>query len=168
MIEGLTRNLRVLWRAETIVNEIRLQRLATRTVTSLAAALIAVFGLGMLNLAGYLALAPVVGPVWGAVLTAVADFALAGLLLLLGSRAGSDREMALALEVRGMALDALEADARDLQSQALALRDQLVGLRSGMASFVRHPLDGALPGLLVPLAGIVLKSLRRKRETPPA
>jgi hypothetical protein len=56
-------------------------------------------------------------------------------------RPPSGRELELANEIHGSSIEALQIEARALQSQA-----------SGM---IRHPLNGVLPLLIVPLITII-------------
>src|SRR5208282_4462753 len=100
MIDNVLRNLRVLWRAESIVAEIRLHVIAARSGLRAFAGLIALFGLAMLNLAGYFALARWWEPVWAASAVAVVDFAVAGVLVLVAAQMKPGRELDLAVEVR--------------------------------------------------------------------
>jgi prefoldin subunit 5 len=69
--------------------------------------------------------------------------------------------MELALEVRNGALQALEADAQALQQQIAGFRDEVREVKEAVVGFVSHPLDSILPGLLVPLAGAVIKGLKK-------
>lgn len=157
MVERLVKHARVLWRAESILTEIRLKRMMTRTGLLAVAALIAAFGLAMLNVAGFFWLAPGWGPAGAALWVGGADIIVALVLLLVALRAPAGREMELAMEVRQAALDGLEDDARLLQTELVSLRHSVLGL-------VKHPLEAALTGLAVPLAGALLKGGRKKGE----
>jgi len=157
VLDQVVRHLRVLWRADSIIADIHLRALASRSRLISLAGLIAVFGLVMLNVAGYLALGQVWGQVWAAVAMGLLDFSLSGLLLLAGARSKPGRELELAHEVRKMALGRLEDDLSEVQAE-------LVGLRTSLTRLVRHPLDAALPALIGPLTSIVLQSLKKRRE----
>ena len=157
MLDQLARHLRVLWRADSIIADIHLRALATRSRLVSLAGLIAVFGLVMLNVAGYLALGQVWGQTWAAVAMGLLDFSVSGLLLLATARAKPGRELELAHEVRKMALSRLEDDLSQVQAE-------LVGLRSSLTRLVKHPLDAALPALIGPLTGVVLQALKKRRE----
>ena len=146
MAENPIRHLRILWRAESIIADIHLRLLLSRSRLLSLAGLIAVFGLVMLNVAGFLALGQVWGQVWAAVAMGVIDLFICAVLVLVAMRARPGRELDLAHEVRDMALDRLEGDVADL------------------SRFVKHPLDAALPALIGPLTSIVVKSLKKRRE----
>src|SRR5216110_3344268 len=79
------------------------------------------------------------------------NFAIAAVLFVIAARPPAGRELELANEIHGASVDALQIEARAIQSQF-----------SGM---VHHPLNGALPMLLVPLITIIVKSLKKSRTT---
>lgn len=161
MTDSLMRNLRVLWRAETIIADIRFRKIATRSGLRGAAALLGVLAYLMANLAVFLALLPVWGSIGAAALIALGNFLLAIVLLVIAERARPGREMELAQEVRNAALQALESDAQVVQAQLGELRDEVRGMRQAVVGFVRHPVDSVLPGLIVPLAGAIIKGLKK-------
>lgn len=148
-------NLRVLWRADSAIADIRLRHALARSGFNAAAALIAVFGLLMLELAAYFALLEVLGLIASAVTLGVINFAVAGVLFLIASRHKPGRELELANEIHNSAIQSLQADARLLQSEWTAF-----------GNAVRHPMDsalGALPTLIVPLAGVLLNALKKPK-----
>lgn len=157
MLDRLARHLRVLLRADSIIADIHVRMLATRSRLISLAGLIAVFGLVMLNVAGYFALGQLWGQTWAAVAMGLIDFSISGLLIVVAARSKPGRELELAHEVRKMALTRLEEDLAAVQAE-------LVGLRTSLTRIVKHPLDAALPALIGPLAAIVLQSLKRRRE----
>ncbi|MCB5175665.1 MULTISPECIES: phage holin family protein [Microvirga] len=164
MMDDVVRNLRVLWRAETIIADIRFRQVAIRSGLKGIAALLVAFAFLMGNLAAFFALEQVWGPIWAAAIIALASLAVAALLLLVAARAKPGREMELALEVRNAALQALEVDALALQKQVIEVREEIRGVRQAITGFARHPFDSLLPSLLVPLAGAVVKGLKKTDE----
>ena len=150
--ESLTaflRHLRALWRAETVIAEIKLGLLAKRSGLMLFAGLIAAFGLAMLNVAVYLALAPAWGDVGSMVAVAIGDFVIAGILFVLAGRQTKDPEIALASELRDQAIEAIELDAR------IAV-DEVSG-------FVRRPVQvaGTASAALISIITAILRARRR-------
>src|SRR5262249_43539096 len=89
--------------------------------------------------------------IWSAILAAAIlgafNFAIAAMLFVLAGRPPSGRELELAAEVHGSSIDALQVEARALQSQVCGM--------------IHHPLNGVLPMLLVPLITITAKSLKK-------
>jgi hypothetical protein len=101
----------------------------------------------MLELSAYFALVQIWSAILAAAILGAVNFAIAAMLFVLAGRPPSGRELELAAEVHGSSIDALQLEARALQSQV-----------SGM---IHHPLNGVLPMLLVPLITIIVKSLRK-------
>ena len=165
MMDNLVRHLRILWGADSIIADIYLRLLVTRSGLVSFAGLIATFGLLMFNVAGYLGLEQVWGRVWAAVAMGLIDFVISLLLVVIASRSKPGRELDLALEVRGIALRGLEDEAAAVQAELVALRDEFRAARANVARFVKHPLDTALPALIGPLGGIVLKSLKKPKPS---
>lgn len=161
MMDNLVRNLRVLWRAESIIADIRFQQMMKRSSLKGIAALLGVFAFLMGNLALFFALEQAWGAIWAAAMIGVGNFLLAVVLLVVAERSRPGREMELALEVRNTALQALETDAQAVQQQLIEFRDEVRGVREAVVGFVRHPLDAVLPSMLVPLAGAVIKGLKK-------
>ncbi|AWK87270.1 hypothetical protein [Azospirillum thermophilum] len=154
VFDRLTRNLHVLWRADRLIADIHLRHLIARSGLAALAGLVAAFGLVMLGVAAYLALERIWGPIGAAAAVGAAAMLLALLLLLVAARMGPGRELEVALEVHRAALDAVAAEARTAGAEV-----------AGIGNALRHPLDAALPGLIVPLATVLLRMLRKP---PPA
>jgi len=149
--ENVVKNLRVLWRTDRIIAEIRMKHMLVGLGLRAFAALIAAFGLLMLELAAYFALIQVWSAISAAAILGVVNFSIAAILLAIAARPPAGRELELANEIHGSAVDALQMEARAMQSQF-----------SGM---VHHPLNSALPMLLVPLITIIVKSLKKSKAT---
>ncbi|MBZ0147602.1 MAG: phage holin family protein [Pseudorhodoplanes sp.] len=164
MMDSVVRNLHVLWRAESIIADIQLRNVLKRSGLKTLAALIAFFGLVMLNVTGFFGFEYFWGRVWAAAAVSGLDFGLAVILLLIAAWVKPGRELDLAKEVRQSALAALEADASSVQSEVVALRDEIRKIRSALMGFVNHPLDTVLPALIVPLASVLIKSLKKPNK----
>ena len=67
MIDNIVRDLQVLGKADSLIGKIWLNVMARRFGLFALAGLVAVFGLGMANVAGFYALQQSWGPVWAAV-----------------------------------------------------------------------------------------------------
>lgn len=160
-MDNAVRNLRILWRAESIVADICLRQMMTRSSLRGIAALLGVFAFLMTNLSLFFALQQDWGLIWAAAVIALANLLLSIVLLIIAQRSKPGREMELALEVRTSALQALEADAQGVQEQLAEFREEVRGIREAVVGFVRHPLDSVLPNLLVPVAGAVIKGLKK-------
>jgi len=164
MIDHLLRDLQVLHKADLLIGRIWVNVLARRFSLFAFAALIAVFGLGMGNVAGYFALQTSVGSVWAATIVAVADLVIAAIVLLVASNARPGPEIDVALEVRRMALDSVQSDARDLKLMFDALGQEVKNIKTSIADVVQNPLDVAAQKLLIPAALSFLRGLRSKKD----
>ena len=144
--ENVVKHLRVLWRTDRIIADIRLRHLLTGLGLRAFAALIAAFGLLMLELSAYFALVQI----WSAIAAAAAlgaiNFVIAGILFIIASRPLSGRDIELANEIHGSSIEALQIEARTLQAQ--------------MSGAMHHPLSTIVP-VLVPLIAIIVKNLRK-------
>ena len=164
MIDNLVRDLQVLRKADFLIGKIWLGVFARRFGLFAFAGLIAVFGLGMANVAGFYALQVSAGPIWGAAIVAIVDLVIAAIVLLLAANARPGPEIELAFDVRKMAIDAIQADARDLKLTVDALGQEIRDVRANIVGFAHNPLDVATQKLLIPAALSILKGFRSKKE----
>src|SRR5271165_2304866 len=102
MIDSVLRDLQVLRKADFLIARIWLNVIARRLALFAFAALIAVFGLGMANLAGFYALQASVGVVGAASIAAAVDLLIAAVVLLVGRNSRPGPEIDLALDLRKM------------------------------------------------------------------
>ena len=144
--ENVVKHLRALWRTDRIIADIRLRHLLMGLGLRAFAALIAAFGLLMLELSAYFALIQI----WSAVSSAAAlgaiNFVIAGILIFVAGRRPSGRDIELANEIHGASIEALQLEARALQAQ--------------VSGAVHHPLSTLVP-VLVPLIAIIVKNLQK-------
>jgi hypothetical protein len=149
--ENDVKNLRVLWRTDRINADIRMRHLLIGLGLKAFAALIAAFGLLMLELSAYFALVQVWSAISAAAILGALNFVITASLIALAARPPAGRELELAAEIHGSSVDALQLEARALQSQ--------------ISGAIHHPLNGILPLLIVPLITIIIKSLKKSRTT---
>jgi hypothetical protein len=150
----MSSQLRELWRTDRIIAEIRMRHILVGLGLRAFAALIAAFGLLMLELSAYFALAQVWSAISTAAILGVVNFVIAAVLFVIAGRPPAGRELELATEIHGSAIDALQSEARALQT-----------LFTGI---VHHPLNSVLPSVLAPLIMIIAKSLKKSRAAPTA
>jgi hypothetical protein len=143
--ENVAKHLRLLWRTDRVIADIRLRHLLVGLGLRAFAALIAVFGLLLFELAAYLALVQIVSAAQAAAALGGCNFAIAGVLLLIAARPPSGREIELANEIHASSMDALQLEARSLQSR--------------ISSLINHPLYNLIPLLIVPLATMIIRNL---------
>jgi 4-amino-4-deoxy-L-arabinose transferase-like glycosyltransferase len=152
--ENVVKNLRVLWRTDRIIADIRMRHMLVGLGLRAFAALIAAFGLLMLELSAYFALVQIWSAILAAAILGAANFAIAAILFVLGGRSPAGRELELATEIHGSAVEALQLEARALQSQ--------------FTGMVQHPLNSALPLILMPLITMIIKSLKKSKPAAAA
>lgn len=144
--ENVAKHLRVLWRTDRIIADIRLRHLLTGLGLRAFAALIAAFGLLMLELSAYFALVQIWSAITAAAVLGAINFIIAGILFVVAGRSPSGRDIELANEIHGASIEALQLEARALQAP--------------VSGAVHHPLGTIVP-VLVPLIAIIVKGLRK-------
>lgn len=151
-MDRFVQNLRVLWRVDSAIADIRMRHALARSGLNAVAALIAVFGLLMLELSAYFILLEIWNAAPSALVLGLINFAVAAVIFLIAARRQPGRELELANEIHKTAMDALQADARLLQAEVASL-----------GRVLKNPLDTALPALVVPLASLLLRTLRKSK-----
>lgn len=151
--ENVVKHLRVLWRTDRLIADIRLRHLLIGLGLRAFAALIAAFGLLMLELSAYFALVQIWSAIAAAGILGAVNFAIAGILFVIAGRAPSGRDIELANEIHASSVEALQLEARKLQAQ--------------VSGAVHHPLSTIVP-VLVPLIAIIVRSLRTTAKAPAA
>jgi hypothetical protein len=147
--ENLVQSLRALARADSVIADLTFRSRMSQVALQASALVVALFGVVMLGIAGYLWLSQSVGPVLAALIVAAASLALALLLLFIASRRTPGREIELAREMHNTALESLVTEVRRTGDASP------LGLLFGGGS-----LDRALIGLIGPLAMMLLRMLR--------
>ncbi|MEY9186278.1 membrane protein implicated in regulation of membrane protease activity [Bradyrhizobium sp. USDA 326] len=148
--ENIVKHLRVLRRTDRIIADIRLRHLLIGLGLRAFAALIAAFGLLMLELSAYFALVQIWSAIAAAAILGAVNFVIATVLFVIAGRAPSGRDIELANEIHGASIEALQVEARALQAQ--------------VSGAVHHPLSTIVPALL-PLIAIIIKNLRTTAKT---
>lgn len=151
--ENVVKNLRALWRTDRIIADLRMRHLLVGLGLRAFAALIAAFGLLMLELSAYFGLVQTWSAIFAAAILGVVNFVIAAILFMVAAKPPAGRELELATEIHGSAVDALQNEARAMQAQ--------------FSSIVHHPLNSALPLLLVPLITIIVKNLKKSKPVAP-
>jgi hypothetical protein len=163
MIDNLVRDFQVLRKADVLIGRIWVNVIARRFALFAFAGLIAVFGLGMANVAGFYALQASMGPVWAAAIVAIVDLAIAAIVLTVAVNSRPGPELDLAIDVRKMAVEAIQTDTRDLKLTVDALGQQIREAKENLVAFTHNPLDVAAQKLLIPAALSIIRGIRSKR-----
>lgn len=152
-MDTLARNLRILLKADLILAELHMRRLATKSALFMFAGVVAAFGAVMLGLAGFFLLQEAYGTIVAAAICGGAALVLAVILAAIGASLKPGREADVALEVHEAALQAVSQDLKAAGGQA-----------QRFATSVTSPMQMIVP-LVIPLVSYVMKLLRG-RGTP--
>jgi hypothetical protein len=152
--ENVVKHLRALWRTDRIIADIRMRHLLVGLGLRAFAALIAAFGLLMLELSAYFALVQVLSAIYAAAILGVANFVIAAILFAIAARSPSGHEYELASQIHDASVDALQIEARALQSH--------------VSGVIHNPLNSVLPLVIIPLLAIIIKSLKKPATAAPA
>jgi len=163
-MDMLIRNLRILWRTERLLAEIRLRLLMRRIGMLALAAVVGLFAVAMLNVAGYVYLVPMFDPTGAALVVAAVDALLAALLILAAQPQKPGTETRVLEEMRDFALADLEAQGEALQGDLHQLREDVKGMRQAVSSFAHNPLDALNPQILAQTVSLLTNLLRNKKD----
>ena len=159
-IQNVVRSGRVYARTELLLAEMRLRSYARRAAFLAVGLGIALFGLGMLNVAAFLWLSETFGPVRTALGIAAVDFAVAAIAFAVGYTLKPGPELQMAEEMRAAALETVENEVARVQS-------------AGVTGLVTGAVEIGAARLLLPTVSALLGGLRKKKpagadETPAA
>ena len=164
MIDRLLRDLQVLRKADLLLAKIWLNVLVRRVGLFAFAGLIAVFGLGMANVAGFYALQASIGASLSATVVAAVDFLIAAIVLLVAGKSKPGPDLDLAFDFRKMAVESIQADARDLKLTLDALGQEVRNVKANIVQLVENPLDLAAQKLLIPAALSIIRGMRSRKD----
>ena len=150
--------LRILARAEMALARIKVQRTGLQVALFAVAALFALAGLALLNLAAYHALVPRLGPALAALAVGAANLLLAttAIIAALKARPGKAYEK-MALEIRDLASNEIKKDFEEVRDDISRISDEVAGIRAGIGS-VHEAVPGGVRSV-VDLATTVRKKL---------
>ena len=163
MFDNFVRDLQILQKTDALITRIWLGVIARRFALFVFAGLIAVFGLGMANVAGFYALQTAIGSVWAAAIMAIVDFAVAAVVVLVASNSRPGPEIDLALDVRKMAIQSLQADMQDVKLALDSIGREIRDAKASIVQVMHNPLDAAAQKLLLPAVLSIVRGLRSKK-----
>jgi hypothetical protein len=150
-IQTIVRSGRLYVRTELLVAEMRLRSYARKAALLAVALGVALFGLGMLNVAAFLWLSETFGPVATALGIAAANFAVAAAAFVIGYTLKPGPELQLAEEMRDTALETVEGEVARMQS-------------AGVTGLVTGAVELGAARLLMPTVGALVGGLRKKEQ----
>ena len=150
--------LRILARAELALARIKVQRTGFQAALFVVAALFALVGLSLLNLAAYQALAPRLGPAIAALAVAGCNLLLAAIAVIVALKARPGRaDEKVAQEIRDLASDEIKKDFDEVRDDINRISNEIAGIRAGITS-LRETVPGGVRSV-VDLANTVRKKL---------
>jgi hypothetical protein len=148
----------VLAKSELALAQIRAERTTRRAAMFAIAGVFGLLCLGMANVAGYLALCSLVAPSIAALLVALADAAIAGVIALAARGAGrSVGQEKLAREMRAMAYAELNNDIEQVKAEVERISTDVRRISSTMSA-----ISNGVFGTIAPLMNLLFRSGRRK------
>jgi hypothetical protein len=150
--------LRILARAEMALARIKVQRTGFQAALFAVAALFALVGLALLNLAAYHALVPRLGPALAALAVGGVNLLLAAIAVIVALKARPGRaDEELAKEIRDLASDEIKKDFDEVRDDVSRISDEIAGIRAGIGT-LRETVPGGVRSV-VGLADTVRKKL---------
>jgi hypothetical protein len=164
MVEDLVDSLHAIRQSDAIIGRLWFGAVTRRLGLVALAGLIAIFGLGMTNVAGFYALLESEGPIWAAGVVAAVDFVLAAIVILVSRRVKPNPEIERAFDARNMAIESIRAELSDLRTAADAFVQDIRDAKDSILEFAHDPLDSAIQKLLIPAATSIINGLREKKD----
>jgi hypothetical protein len=161
-MDELVVKLRLLAKAELILLRLHLRRTVKQAAFYIVAALLAVLAVGMLNVALYLYLSTLLESARAALVVALADLALAAVVILAAGRMHLGPEADAANALRELTMSELVSDIERVKTQIADLSDDVKTIRSAVTGFMNLGSVG-LPSLLQWLP-VLLGLFRRKKH----
>ncbi len=147
-MERFIHSLRVLWRTDRLLTQNEIRLLSKKLQLNALAGLVAIFGIVMLSLAMFFALAPHWGDSLAALAVGGTDIVLAALLIGYARSIKPPPEVEMIKEIREMALN-------DLKDEVALADAEFVAMKDEVRSFLRNPVETILPGTIGPLLAAI-------------
>ncbi len=161
-MDELLLKLRLLAKAEMILFRLHLQRTMRQVLFSLAALLLAVLAMAMLNVAFYLYLVPRLEGAGAALVVALVDLGIAASVLLVAGRQQGGAEYEAAKELRERIMVDLAADVERVKIQLTDLHDDIRQIRATASGLFQT--GGFSFASLVPWFTMLFRFFRRRKD----
>lgn len=157
--------LQILARAEMAMARIHARRAANRSGYFAIALVLALLGMGMLTFACYLALLAKFSPPVAALLVALGDLLLAGIVVMLARRIGENsEEERMVRDIREMAYSELGADVEAVKQEFAKVGADVRRIKSGFSSFSGSA--GSSLQAVLPIINMLIKVVKRDKSAP--
>ena len=163
-MNDLVLKLRVLIRAETAIRESQLRLVGRQSVTIAIGIVLALLALGAVNLAIFLALAAQFSEIAAGLILALLNGVLAVIFILSAGRMKTGPEVAMAEQMRELALNELSSDADEMKQELQKVTDDVRQIRDGFSRIVHGDLTQlGLPNLS-PLLSLLVGSIKNRKK----
>ena len=152
----------LLLKAEMLLLRLQLRRSVQQAALYIAAALLAILAVGMLNIALYLYLVPRLDNTGAAVAVAIVDIVLAVVAVVVAGRLRLGPEADAAMALREAAMAKLAADAERVKIQIADLQDDIKGIRTAVTGFMDF--GGVNLASLFQWVPVLLRFLSRRKD----
>lgn len=149
----ISRNISIILRSERLIAQRHLAIIRRQTGLMAAAGIAGGVGLIMVNVAAFFALSGTLSQTTSALIVALVNLGLAGLLVTLANKSGVGEETAAVAEVRDMAIE-------DIESELRAAADEAKAATQSLKKLANDPLGSFAPGLAGTVAKAVIKNLK--------
>jgi len=153
-IKTVMQSARLYARSEAMVAEIRMRVAGRKIVFTILGILTGVMGLAFINVAAYIYLQTLLGPVWTPLAIGLANFAIAAIALAGALFAHAGPDLAMAKELRDTASSALEDE-----FQTASPLGSLAGALGGGS-------DSRFVSLLLPAVISIVSALSKRKSAP--
>ena len=158
MMQDTMTRLRAFAKVQSLLTSMEFRRLATQGSMLLAALVMGLVALVMLNLAGFLGLAEKIGYAWSALVFAGIDLVLTAIVVTIAKGLKPGPEVESATQVRDLLLNEITADAEKLRTDFMQARADVQRIRTGIAAFA-----GGAKGI-GPVVDLLTGALRKKKK----
>ena len=150
----ISRNISIILRSERLIAQRRMAVLRRQTGMMAAAGIAAGLGLVMLNASAYLALVEHLSPPVSALIVALVNMAIAGVLISTANKQNADADVSGVAEVRDIAME-------DLEMEVQEATEEVKILAQSVHKMARDPLGMVAPGLIGAVANALIKNLKK-------
>ena len=149
--------LRAFFKAQSALTRIELRAKGTQAVYVALALVFGLLGLGMLNVGAFLALEPIVGAAWSALLLGIGDILLAVFIAKMAAGVEPGPEADSARELRDLVLESLQHDAEQVRQSVTGVASDLQRVRNVFSS------GSSVVGGVSSVVGLLTSALQQLR-----
>ena len=162
--ETLLRNLRVIIRSEKILARAQIQMASRRVVLAVVAGIAALFALGLFNVAAFFALELEFSPAVSALLLALANLVIAGVVVLVAVNLKPGHDAQMASDFRDMAVSEIEQQVSGVEDSIRRVGAEITDIGGTAMGLVRSPSQLIAPGVAIAAITAITRLLRSSKK----